>query len=117
MASFAGAGLSLGTLGVNAAANIDEAVKGLADFGTAAGAEVDRIAAKFDGLKNVGQSLIGVGGALTAAITLPLAGIGAAAVKMGSDFQGALNKITALGGQTGAELDVLRVLAMKLGAD
>lgn len=80
MGSMAG-GLSLGTLWINIAADVDAAVKSLQDFGRTVGEEIDAQKAKWDGLKDVGQGLTTVGAGLTAALTLPLVGVGAAALK------------------------------------
>jgi TP901 family phage tail tape measure protein len=117
MGSMAGGGLSLGTLWVNVAADVDAAVKSLQDFGKTVGDEIDEQKKKWDGLKTTGESLSKVGTSLTAGLTLPIVGIGAASISAASDFESSLNKITAVGGQTGAELETLRAQAMKLGAD
>lgn len=116
MASMAG-GLSLGTLWINIAADVDAAVKSLQDFGKTVGEEIDAQKKKWDGLRTTGEGLATVGASLTAGLTLPIAGIGAASVAAASSFEASLNKITAVGGQTGAALDALRAQAMKLGAD
>lgn len=49
-------------------------------------------------LSNWGQSMIGLGSALTAGITLPLMGIGTEAVHMAADFDSSMQKIVALVG-------------------
>lgn len=117
MASFAGSGLSLGTLYVNIAADIGDAVKDLKAFGDIVGEEIDGQKKKWDSLKTAGEGLTSVGTALTAGLTLPIVGIGAASVSAASEFQSSLNKITAVSGTTGAELEQLRAQAMQLGAD
>jgi len=40
-----------------------------------------------DSLKNVGSTLTGIGGKLTASVTLPIVGIGGASLKLASDFE------------------------------
>ena len=40
-----------------------------------------------DSLKNVGSTLTGIGGKLTASVTLPILGIGGASLKLASDFE------------------------------
>jgi TP901 family phage tail tape measure protein len=112
-----GGGLSLGTLWVNIAADTAEAISSIKAFGDVVGAEIDKQKQKWDSLKTVGESLTTLGASLTAGLTLPIAGIAAAATKAAGDFESSMNKITAVGGQTGAELDALRAQAMKLGAD
>ena len=44
-------------------------------------------------MQNMGQSLMSIGGKMTAAITLPLAAAGAAAINLGSDFEESANKV------------------------
>jgi len=45
-----------------------------------------------------------------------LGGLGAAAVKVGSDFEGAMSKVEAISGATGRELDALKEKAKEMGA-
>lgn len=117
MGGLAGGGISLGTLSVAITAKVDEALRSLQGFGDDVAKLIDDQKSKWEGLADVGQSMTQLGGTLTAALTVPIAGIGAAAISSASDFESSLNKITAVSGTTGAELDTLRNLAMKLGAD
>lgn len=117
MGAISGSGASLGTLWIEINAKIDQAMQSLQKFGQETGKLIDEQKQKWDKLADVGQSMMGVGASLTAALTLPLAGVGVAAVKAAGDFESSLNKITAVSGTTGAELDQLRQQAMQLGAD
>lgn len=65
---------------------------------------------------NFSRSLNNIGSSLTKAITLPLAGIGAAALKAGMDFEQAMSNIKSLGGATGSQLQKLQDLAIEMGA-
>jgi TP901 family phage tail tape measure protein len=116
MGAFGGSG-SLGTLWIEIAAKVDGALQSLDQFGKETGRIVEEQKSKWDSLANVGAQMSGLGTKLTAALTLPIAGIGAAAVSAASDFESSLNKIAAVSGTTGAEMDQLRAQAMKLGAD
>ncbi|OFX15271.1 MAG: phage tail tape measure protein, partial [Armatimonadetes bacterium RBG_16_58_9] len=69
------------------------------------------------GFDRIGQRLTEVGTSLTVGITLPLVALGAGSLKMAGDFEGAMNRVSALGDITGQDLDLLRQQAMKLGAD
>jgi TP901 family phage tail tape measure protein len=71
---------------------------------------------KFSGFEKVGASLTSVGTRLSAAITLPLIGIGAAAIKASSDFDSAMRLVSARGDITGADLAKLKAQAEDLGA-
>ena len=117
MGGIAGGGVSLGTLGIAIVASVDEAITAIQRFGTDASAVVEAQKQKWDELKTAGQSMMGIGASLTAAVTLPITAIGTAAVSAAGDFEASLNKITAVSGTTGTELETLRGLAMQLGAD
>ena len=65
--------------GLGGAGNFSELSTKMADFGTR--------------MQNVGQSIANIGSRMTAAITLPLAAAGAAAVKLASDTEEARNKV------------------------
>lgn len=71
----------------------------------------------FSGFERVGNSLKGVGTTMSVAVTLPIVGVGVAAIKMAGDFELSMNKIKALGDITGENLERLRAQALKLGAD
>ena len=97
MSSFTGA---LGTLFVEIDARADDA---LAAFDQIEGA-VDDMQEKFAGMEKVGQQMAGIGAGLTAAVTLPLVGVGAAAVKTAEDLNIAkLSFTTMLGSAEAAE--------------
>lgn len=71
-------------------------------------------------IQNVFEGLEGkftkTGTALSLAITAPLAGIGAVALNSFGDFEAALNKVSALQGIFGADMDKLKKQALDLGA-
>src|SRR5512145_380669 len=101
MGGLAGGGISLGTLSVAITAKVDEALRSLQGFGDDVGKLIDDQKSKWDSLGDVGKEMTKLGGGLTAALTVPIAGIGAAAVSAASDFEASLNKITAVSGTTG----------------
>ncbi|KZL94370.1 phage tail tape measure protein [Clostridium magnum] len=68
-------------------------------------------------ISKVGRSLESTGAGLTAALTMPLVGVGAAAVKAGMDFEAQMSSIKAVSGSTGVEMKQLSDLALKAGAD
>ena len=63
-----------------------------------------------------GQMLTRAGTTLTACVTVPLAGIGAASVKTAADFESSMSNVQALSGATGSELQQLSDLAKEMGA-
>jgi TP901 family phage tail tape measure protein len=71
---------------------------------------------KFSGFDKVGSSLTSVGTRISAAITLPLVGIGAAALKASSEFDTAMRLVSARGDITGSDLARLKTQAEDLGA-
>lgn len=67
-------------------------------------------------LAGVGKSFTSVGGTLTKAVTLPIVGIGVAAVGVTAKFDSAMSKVSAVSGATGSELERLRDKAKEMGA-
>lgn len=67
-------------------------------------------------VKTVGTKLKNVGAGMTAAITLPVAAIGAAAIKTGMDFEAAMSKVAAISGATGDDFAALEAKAREMGA-
>ena len=66
------------------------------------------IATKIGGhLRSAGKSLASVGSTLTKSITVPIAGLGTAAIKTTSNFESAMSKVSAISGATGGDLDKL----------
>jgi len=64
----------------------------------------------------MGKSMRGVGTTMSTRMSLPLAAFGALSIKTATEFQGSMNRVEALTGETGKSLDDMRKLAMKLGA-
>lgn len=67
-------------------------------------------------LKAVGSSFQSAGTKLTAGLTVPLLGLGVMAIKTTANFQAGMNKVQALTGATGGELDKLSEQARNLGS-
>ena len=58
----------------------------------------------------------GVGKALTKGLTLPLAAIGGASLKVGADFDAGMSKVQAISGASTADMARLRDMAKQMGA-
>jgi len=69
-----------------------------------------------DRLKNVGGKISSAGKTLTKGVTLPIAGIGTAIIKAGSDYEAGMDKVAAISGATGTEIDALGEKAMEMAA-
>lgn len=67
-------------------------------------------------MQDVGKKMEAVGKDLTKKITLPLVGLGAAAVKVGSDFEAGMSEVGAISGATGNDLKKLEEKAKEMGA-
>lgn len=95
-------------------------ISGLSDGLQDASGALDKFATdaerSFRGFDKLGSQLKSVGANLSAALTLPLAGIAAASVKMAADFEQSMNKVEALGEITGKSLKALEDQAIELGA-
>lgn len=64
-----------------------------------------------------GRSLESTGKMLTGAITAPVIGVGAAALKAGRSFTDEMNTVQAVSGATGKDFEQLTALARKMGAE
>lgn len=71
---------------------------------------------KLSGLQKAGKAALGAVSAAAAATGTALAGIGAYAVKVGSDFEAGMSKVQAISGATGDELAQLETKAKEMGA-
>lgn len=67
-------------------------------------------------LTSAGKSLTSAGTTLTKTFTVPITAAGAAAVKLTSDFDSSMSKVSAISGATGGDLDALRQKAKDMGA-
>ena len=67
-------------------------------------------------LTAVGEKMTSVGKSLSLRLTAPIMGLGAAAIKIGSDFEAAMSKVQAISGATGDELETLSDKAKEMGS-
>ena len=67
-------------------------------------------------LKGLQSSFSKTGSLLSRSVTLPIAGVGAAALKTSMDFESGMSSVQAISGATGSELEALRKTAIDLGA-
>ncbi len=80
--------------------------------------KLDKKASGFDEkMKNLGEGMSKIGSSLTKNVTLPLIGLGTAAVVTVSGFDDSMSRVQAISGATGDELNKLREMAKQLGAD
>lgn len=70
-----------------------------------------------DTLSGVSQNLSSAGKVMSAALTAPLAGMAAASLKAGADFEAGMSSVKAVSGATGDEMKQLEDLALKMGAE
>lgn len=66
--------------------------------------------------KQIGQKMTDVGKKLTTKITVPLAAVGAASLKVGADFDTAMSQVAATMGKTVDEIQDLRDFAKEMGS-
>src|SRR5699024_5978617 len=66
-------------------------------------------------MKNVGSKISKVGKGLMTKVSLPLAGVGLAAIKVGADFEKSMSKVGALTGASEKEFKQLEQTARDLG--
>lgn len=83
---------------------------------SSAGADLKNFASSGN-LQSLSSGLNAVGSEMTTKVTLPIAGIGAAAAKASMDFEAQMSKVSAISGATGDDLQGLKDQAIQLGAD
>lgn len=66
-------------------------------------------------LNGVGKSLTSVGTTLTKNVTVPLLAVGAAGLKVATDFEKGMSEVKAISGATGEQFDALKEKAIELG--
>ncbi|GAK09005.1 phage tail tape measure protein [Geomicrobium sp. JCM 19038] len=66
-------------------------------------------------MQAVGKGITSTGKTLTKAVTVPLTGVGLAALKVGMDFESSMSKVQALTGESGDAMDALTEQAKHLG--
>lgn len=106
------AGFNLGDVVAHLKLEIGEFTNSLND----ARAQLQNTSSSMQSLGKVSDTFTSVGKTLTASVTAPIMGLGAAAVKMTSDFNSSMAKVQALSGATGEELQLLRDTAKEMGA-
>ena len=74
--------------------------------------KLDELAGKFE---KVGNTASKIGGTLSTHVSLPLAGIGAAAIKVGMDFDQAMSGVQAVAGASDAQMQTLKDKALQWG--
>ena len=67
-------------------------------------------------LKSAGDNIKSVGQSMTTGVTVPLVGIGAAATKIGIDFDRAMSQVQAISGATGDDFYKLKTMAENMGS-
>lgn len=98
---------------------LDAELKDVGNLGADAGQRIGGALSSNVGLslKKIGQEARQAGTALTAAITLPVLGLGAAIIKTGFDFEKSMNDLTAATKPTNEQLRQATALAKQLGND
>jgi len=67
-------------------------------------------------ISSAGKKISSAGQTMTKAITLPIIGLGTAAVKTAADFDTSMSKVAAVSGASGSDFDALRNKAREMGA-
>ena len=66
-------------------------------------------------IEKAGRSISSVGSNMTKSVTMPILGIGGAAVKVAADFESGMDKVASISGATGSDLDELSEKAKEMG--
>lgn len=70
-----------------------------------------------NGLNKIGDTSENLGRKMTTGLTAPILGVGAAATKIGMDFESNMSRVKAISGATGNEFEKLKTQALDLGAN
>lgn len=105
--------LDLGSLVLNVLANADDAIKDIDLLANTSEKASNKSIAAWN---KVGGALTSLGTTITKAVGVPIAGLGAAAVKVGMDFEQAMAKVSAISGATGKDLQDLEDKARLIGS-
>ena len=87
--------------------------KEMREFGSAGAQAVAEAGRK---IEKFGQGMASVGDKLTRTVTMPIMGVGAAAVKVTADFDSSMSNVAAISGATGEDFDALRAKAREMGS-
>lgn len=107
---------SLSDLLIKVGANVDEYMSAMDTVVSKANSTMGQIEERFSALENVGASLAKVGAGLTAAVTVPIVGIGTASIQAAGQMEQARIGFTTLlksGEAAGQMLENLRQFALK----
>jgi TP901 family phage tail tape measure protein len=102
---------TLATLNVVLNGNISGFLKSMKDAENASKSGIERITTA------IGSKMTAVGAELTRGLTLPLAGVGVAALKVAGDFESQMNILTVAVKKSGVSLEDMRNVAIKAGSD
>lgn len=83
------------------------------NFGSVGAQQIKAVGEK---MQKLGDGMQAVGKKLTTYVTVPLVGLGTAAVKTTADFDSSMSKVSAISGATGEDFDALRDKAREMGA-
>lgn len=106
-----GLGTAIGYLTLDAsgfARGIDDAYVAMGDL-------ENKFSTTSKGLKTIGSMFSSAGTKLTAGLTAPVIGFGAASVKAGTNFDSAMSQVSAVSKATGGDLELIRDRAIEMG--
>ena len=69
-----------------------------------------------DKMQTMGKRMDKIGGEMTKKVTLPIVGIGTAALKVAADFESSMSEVAAISGATGDKLAALEAKAREMGS-
>lgn len=106
-----GLGTAIGYLNLDIsgfANGVDSAISDLETLGK-------KVKTASDGMMTIGNTFTKTGTALTASVTAPIIGFGAASVKAGSEFDASMSQVAAVAKATGEDFQLIRDRAIEMG--
>ena len=105
--------LDLGNINVNVTANTTGATNGLNQVANTSEDVVNRVESRW---ASVGTKLLGIGTALTAALTVPIVAFGKSVINLGTDFEQSMAQFSATSGVVGDDLKQVEEYIRGMGA-
>ena len=90
-------------------------VRGIDSATGAMGDLENKFSTTSQGLQTIGGMFSSAGTKLTAGLTAPVVGFGAASVKAGTEFDSSMSRVSAVSKATGEDLELIRDRAIKMG--
>lgn len=109
-------GISLAPLSVAFQVDLTDFKKGMNEASSLGSSTTDKLNNTFKKTKSIASQLGDIGSTLTKKVTMPLVGLGTAAVTTAANFEAGMSEVAAISGATGDDLKALTEKAKEMGS-